>query len=683
MLNLLNITLPLKDPVLIFTVILFIVLLSPLLLKKINVPDIIGLIVAGIIVGPNGFNILSGDIGLSIFGTIGLLYLMFLTGLEVDINDFIENKKQGTWFGILTFLIPFIAGLFVFRYVLNFDFRGSILIAIMLSSHTLVSYPIIGRYGITNHPVMTVIIAGTIIADTGVLIILGLISDSVSGDVSTVFWLRTIAYFGLFSIYIIKLLPAVARWFFKHQESQGGIQYLFILAAIFFSATLAELLKIEPLIGAFFAGLSLNKLIVRTSSLMNRIVFIGNTLFIPFFIISIGMLVDLSVLFQGYQGLYILIVLLVLALGGKYLAAYLTAKVFNYSVDERNLIYGLSASRAASTIAIIIIGYNFQLVNEVILNNTVLVILVTSLFSSIVTQRSGQKISEVYNPDESVTEEEKERILVPVSNPATIQKLLEFSIIIKDNASKEPVYPITVVKDGKESSEKNKLNKKMMTKALEHTSSTDHIFEPVTRIDLNVVDGLVRAIKELLISKVIIGWHGKSTTLDLIFGTILDKLLDKTDKMIFVSKMESAAELITGMHVVFPQNINKEKGFYNLLKSIKNISRNLNTDISVYGQKDTLDIIEKAFQTKKLKSNIRSVNEVYRQDALLNIKNNINDTDLVIVVCSRKNSISYSKNTDNYPRLINKYFSDNNIILVYPEQAIYKSGIFNIYDINR
>ena len=681
--NLIKITFPLDNPVLIFTVILFIVLLSPLLLRKINIPDIIGLIIAGIIVGPNGFNLLSGDIGLSIFGTTGLLYLMFLAGLEIDLGDFVKNKKQGTWFGLLTFILPFVFGFVVFRMIMNYDIRSSILIAIMLSSHTLVSYPIAGRLGITNHPVMTVIIAGTIIADTIVLIVLGLVSDSVSGDMSLFFWLRTIAYFGLFSIYIIIILPYLAKWFFKHQESEGGLQYIFVLTAIFFSAALAEFLKIEPLIGAFFAGLSLNKLIVRTSSLMNRIVFIGNTLFIPFFIISIGMMVDLSVLFQSINSLLILLLLIFLGLSSKFLAAFLTRKIFSYSRREQNLIFGLSVSRAASTIAIIIIGYNFKLVDEIILNNTVILILVTSLVSSMYTQRAGQKIADKYLEDDMDDGDEPERILVPVSNPATIQKLLEFSIIIKDPGSKEPIYPITVVQDGKESAEKNSLNKKMMNKALQHSSATNQLFEPITRIDLNIVDGMLRAIKELMITKVIIGWHGKATPLDIIFGTILDKLLAKTDKMILVSKMLSATELISGVHVIIPDNIDQEKGYFNLIKTIRNVSKHLNQTPVIYSNGEQIAKIQNLIDKKSIKLNIKPARIKIDQNFYNNFKESIKENDLIVFVCSRKHSISYQKTLEGLPRTINKYYHENNIIMIYPEQSVYKSGMFNLYDFNR
>lgn len=677
---LLNISLPLVDPVLIFSVILVIVLLSPLLLRKINIPDIIGLIIAGILIGPKGFNLLSEEIGFSIFGITGLLYLMFLAGLEIDLNEFLKNKRQGTWFGILSFIIPFVLGYVVFFYILHYDVRGSLLIAIMLASHTLVSYPIISRLGIVNHPIVTVIIAGTIIADTLVLIVLGLISDSVHGDLSVIFWLRTIAYFGIFAIYIIKILPALARWFFKYQHDEGGLQYVFILTAIFISASLAELLKIEPLIGAFFAGLSLNRLIVRTSPLMNRILFIGNNLFIPFFLISIGMRVDISVLFDGWNVFGLLLIMLALAFVGKWLPAYLVMKIFGYTKTEHLLITGLSMSRAASTIAIVFIGYNFDLVDDVILNNTVLLILATCLVSSLITQKAGQKIVETSNEGERESNEEQERILLPVSNPDTIQKLMEFSMILKDPNSKQPIYPVTVVQDGKQSADKNALNKAMMQKALEKGNGTDYHFEPITRIDLNVVDGLIRTIKELVITKVVIGWHGKSGTLDLIFGTILDKLLVETDKMIVVSKMITVPALITSIKVVVPENMDRERGYVSLIKSLRNISKHLNKEVYFYGSKKQVDKCADMISKKKLKFSPKWIDNDIDNQFLTGFSKQIKQTDLIIFICSRKNTMAHSKTVESFPRIINRYFSDNNILLVYPEQISFKSGIFNIYD---
>ena len=672
------VSLPLTNPVLIFTVILFIVLLSPIFLRRINIPDIVGLILAGVIVGSHGLNILSQDIGLSIFGSVGLLYLMFLAGLEIDLNDFNKHKRHSTIFGLLTFCLPFGISFVVFYFFLGFDLRGSLLIAAMLASHTLVAYPILGRLGITNRKIVTILIGGTIIADTVVLFILGMVSESVAGYTQQVFWIKTILSFSLFFILIIKGLPIIARWFFLYQDSEKSIQYVFVLTSIFFAATLAELLDIEPLIGAFFAGLSLNRLIIRSSPLMNRIVFIGNTLFIPFFLISIGMLVDPRDVISSLNGIIILLILVVLALGTKFLAAYIMQKIFRYGPVERGMLYGLSIGRAASAIAIIKVANDFRLVNDLILNDTILLILITSLLSSIITQRAGKKLAAMRSPGTS-ERPGSDRIMVSISNPATIERLIEFSLLVKNPESDEPIYPITVVPDSERAAHTNAENREILEKAVIHSSSADKKTELITRIDLNVVDGLTRAIKEFMINIIVIGWHSK-TNLDILFGNIVEKLAEKTEKMILICRINTAIEVMGNLHVFLPENIQYEKGFSSMVYTVCNIARNMNSSVRIYGPGVALTATENEIKKQKL-----TVKVTYSGFTISSARfeklsqENLSRDDLFVFIKPRKNTISHHRVTDSYLRIINRNFSEVNLLLLFPEQKTYRSGVYGMY----
>src|SRR6056297_3363919 len=350
MISILKITFPLQEPVLIFALVLVIILLAPALFKKIRVPEIIGLILAGVLVGPHGLNLLSEELEFSIFGTTGLLYLMFLAGLEIDIKDFQKNKTRSITFGALTFVLPFGLSYLTAHFVLDFSVVASLLISSMIATHTLVSYPIISSLGISKNRVINISIGGTIIADTIALLILAVLVESSAGEIGFMFWLKFILYFGVFVFIVNWVFPRLSRWFFRNYDGQSSLEYVFVLTVVFISAVVAEFAHIEPIIGAFFAGLALNRLIPHNSPLMNRIMFIGHTLFIPFFLISVGMLVDFSILFHSGNILLIIGVLLVVAVASKYLAAYLTQKVFHYTVPERNLLFGLSNARAASAI---------------------------------------------------------------------------------------------------------------------------------------------------------------------------------------------------------------------------------------------------------------------------------------------------------------------------------------------
>ncbi len=676
-----KVSLPLSEPILVFTVIILIVFLAPLILKKINIPDIIGLILAGVAVGPYGLNVLSGDIALSIFGTIGLLYLMFLAGLEIDLNDFFLRRKQGTVFGILTFIVPFVPGFLIFYYLLGNSFITALLVATMLASHTLVSYPILGRLGILTNKIVTISIAGTIIADTIVLIILGLISESVHNELTVVFWLRTLLFFSIFFFYVLYLLPKAARWVFNYQATDRSIQYVFVLVAIFISATIAELLKIEPLIGAFFAGLSLNRLIPRISPLMNRVVFIGNTLFIPFFLISIGMLVDIEVLFSNKDNWLIILILSAIALGGKFIAAWVFQRLNKLNKISRNLIFGLSSARAASAIAIMIVGQEFGLVNETLLNSTIMLILISCLFSSIVTQKSGKRISMESSVQEKAQAEDHDRIMVSVANPENIERLIDLSLLIKSSKSDTPIFPITVIRDNNKATQQIQAKQKMLQKVLEHASAIDRRSELITRIDVNVVEGIVRAIKELEISKVVIGWNSKNTTVDKLFGSFLDRLLLKTETQLLVAKLETAINLSGDIRVVLPPKLNQERGFWSLINTVQNLGQHLGRKIYFYGDRANIKAVRVISEGTSFTPETEVVNVT---EGFLKKLSNSNkpDTDIFILANSRKNTISYSRITAKYKSIIKDNFCFSNLLMIYPDQRIYPSGMFHIYNLN-
>ena len=341
--------LPLTNPVLIFSLILFIILLSPILLKRLSIPGIIGLIISGVIIGPYGLGILEHNSAINLFSTIGLLYIMFIAGLELDLNDFNSNRNKSLLFGFFTFVIPISIGFPVCYYLLGYNFNASFLTASMFATHTLVAYPIVSKLGIAKNQAVAITVGGTILTDTGVLIILAVIMGNHEGSLNQEFWIRLGVSLTAFSLIMFLIIPRIAKWFFRVLESEKHSHYIFVLSVVFFAAFLAEVAGVEPIIGAFVAGLALNKLIPHSSALMNRIEFIGNSLFIPFFLISVGMLVDVRVILSGPTALIVAGTLSVVALAGKWLAAFFTQKVFKYSKAQRQLIFGLSSAHAAAT----------------------------------------------------------------------------------------------------------------------------------------------------------------------------------------------------------------------------------------------------------------------------------------------------------------------------------------------
>lgn len=672
---LLKINFPLEEPVLIFALVLVIILVAPPLFQKLRLPEIIGLILAGVLVGPHGLNLLSEDLEFSIFGTIGLLYLMFLAGLEIDVKDFRKNKEKSITFGLLTFSLPFGFTLAVAHFALDFSWMASLLISAMIATHTLVSYPIVSNLGISRNRVINVGIGGTIITDTIALLILAVIAESTQGEINLMFWLRFLLYFSVFVFIVNWVFPRISRWFFRNYDGQSSLEYVFVLTVVFISAVVAEFAHIEPIIGAFFAGLALNRLIPHNSPLMNRIMFIGHTLFIPFFLISVGMLVDFGILFESRDILLIIAVLLALAVISKYLAAYLTQKIFRYTLPERHLLFGLSNARAASAIAIIIVGFNMGIVQEGVMNATIILVLFTCLISSLVTERSGKKIAyaqQVQMPDLRETEE---RILIPVSKPDTIPQLVSFAVMIKNRKSEEPLFPITIVPDDEKAAENVAYYSRLLEKAQVHASATDHMARIISRVDTNVADGLARSIKELHISKLVMGWHGRMPTVDFFFGTLLENLLMRTGKAVYVVKLLTPVNLIDRIHVMMPPAVEYEVGFRDWVADILDVSRQTNSSVLFWGHADTHTSIRSILQERETAEDI-DYREMECGEILHTISGEIAENDLLVVVKARRNTLSYNKELRNVPELLDRYFNRNNIVVIYPEQEIvYKDAL--------
>ncbi len=536
MVLLFELTLPLKDPVQVFFVILVIVFLAPLVLNRLKIPSILGLILAGTLVGPHGLGMLESS-QTTLFGTVGLLYIMFTAGLEIDMNDFRKNRHKSIIFGLCTFMIPLTLGTVVCYYLLQYSFRSSFLLASMFSTHTLIAYPLASRLGIIKNEAVTVTVGGTIITDTLALLILAVITGSVKGSLNVAFWLRLVVSMSVFVAIVLWVFPMISRWFFRSVEREGVIQYIYVLLVVFAAAFLAEVAGLEPIIGAFLAGLALNRLIPHTSPLMNRVEFVGNALFIPFFLINVGMLVDLGVLLNGLEALIVASTLIVVALSSKWLAAFAMQKIQGYTVTQRNVIFGMSSAHAAATIAIILIAYNLQLLDENVLNGTILLILVTCLVSSFVTDRAGRKlaIQQSQQPPEHNTYQEK--ILVPVANPATLEPLIDLAMMLRRPQSEDPVYPLAVVQDDQKAQDNVLMNHKLFENAMKYASASDQALQPIYRVDMNASSGIVRAIKELMITKVVMGWNGKVTASQRIFGSVLDHVLENTEQMVLVTKL--------------------------------------------------------------------------------------------------------------------------------------------------
>lgn len=666
MFNIYSISLPLHEPVLIITVLILVILISPLLLERIKIPSIAGLLIFGMLIGSNGFNLIPNSLELSLFSTTGLLYLMFLAGLEIDLIDFIENKGKSLALGLLSFLFPFILGFVVSFYLLQLGFLPSLLMASMLSSHTLIAYPIASKMGIISTTIVTIIIGGTIIADVFALVTLQFISDYAAGLFNTAGMLHMMGNFTVFGLIVFLAIPWIAKRFFTYFDGDLIIQYLFVLGLLFISAASAELLHIEPIIGAFFCGLVLNRNIIHGSPLYQRIEFIGNSLFIPVFLISVGLLVNPGFYFSNPATLVPLFMLIIVAVAGKYLAAVVTQYSFRLPAYEGRLIFGLTTARAASAIAIVLVGYQLELFNEVIINHTVVLILATSILSTYITQHNAKKVAdaEAETPKEAL---KSEIMMVPVSNPANMPTLLRFASLLKQTDEKQSVYALSVLANIPTVQQQIARNKVIFKKVVDDLH-TDVSFKMITRIDSTITNGVSKAMKELSASIMILGWHEKTTPFDVLFGNIIGHVLTRTTKMVWVIKTPGIRfNNASNIHLFLPENADYELGFGQALEKIEQLSRTLKDKIIFHSTDTMISRLEKGLK-KSLKG--------YYQESVVHCFNkqeyelvDPSESDLFLVISSRKNGLSYNKAYDKFVTHLVKKQNQLNIVFIYPEQV--------------
>jgi Kef-type K+ transport system membrane component KefB len=666
--------LPLENPVLIFACILFIILFAPILLNRIKIPHLIGLIVAGAVIGPNGINLLERDSSVILFGTVGLLYIMFLAGLEVDMADFKKNSGKSVVFGLYTFLIPMTLGTLSGYYLLNFGLPTSILLASMFASHTLLAYPMISKMGIAKNKAVNIAVGGTVITDTLALLVLAIIVGTSVGELSSEFWVRLSISLVIFSAIVAFIFPVLARWFFKKYDDNIS-QYIFVLGLVFLASFLAEAAGVEAIIGAFLAGLALNKLIPHTSPLMNRIEFVGNALFIPFFLIGVGMLIDFRVFFNDLETIKVAIVMSVIATLSKFVASFLTQKTFRFSVAQRNVIFGLSNAQAAATLAAVLVGYNvilgeaedgqpIRLLSESILNGTILMILVTCTIASLVAQKGAIQLAlEEDDPDDDEGGDEK--ILIPVNYPENIEELIHLGVTVKTQSKREALIALNLIPSDSGDPSKEKNAKKLLEKASISASATDNMLKELIRYDSNVVQGITNAVKENKATDIILGLHKDAGISGSFLGKLTEGILAKINVTAMIYNSVQPLNTISRYLIVVPPNAEKEMGFAFWLLRTWNIGRNTGAKLIFYASDETLKYIKQV--QKKFSVEAEFVEFSDWEDFLI-ISKDLGDNDALIVVMSRKNGVSYDVYMEKLPKYLNKYFMQNNYVLIFPMQ---------------
>lgn len=648
-----------------FLILFVIVLLAPIIFNKIRIPSLIGLIIAGAVIGPYGVGLMLRDSNMIMLGNAGLLYIMFLAGIEIDVAEFRKNSAKSLVFGMLTFSIPMIIGTFAGLYLLNLTLISSILLASMFASHTLVAYPIISKLGAGKNRAVTVAVGGTMITDTLALLVLAIIVSMNEGQVTPAFWTQMTLSLILFSLVVVFLFPVVGRWFFKKFHDSTS-QFIFVLTMIFLGGFLAELAGIEAIIGAFLAGLSMNRLIPHVSSLMNRIGFVGNAIFIPIFLISVGMLIDYHAFVTGFETLKVAVVMTVVAILAKFLAAWATQKIYGYTKAERMLIFGLSNAQAAATLAAIMVGHRVGLLDDSILNGTIVMILVTCTVASFRAQKGAVEVS----LSEGMVKEEEgnpdERILIPVANKDTLRDLIDLSLTIKSKANVDNVYALNIIKSTEATSETEKASEKLLEEAVMLGAGADTAIQPLQRYDMNVLNGILGVVKKYAITDIVMGLHVKQQISESFLGNLVEGVLNKCQSTLFVYKAIQPLGTIKRRLVIIPPNADREVGFSLWLSKIWNLGRNSGGKLSFYAANEILDTLRYVHKIHPIDAEF---NEFSDWREFVKLAKEVGKNDGLVIVMSRQRKISYDPVMRNIPDYINKHFKDTNFMLLYPVQS--------------
>ena len=664
---------PITDPTLIFFVVLLMILLSPIIMGRLRIPHIIGMVLAGVIVGKYGLNILERDASFELFGRVGLYYIMFLAGLEMDMEGLKKNRTRVIVFGLLTFLVPFAMTYFMGVSLLSYTPLAALLLSAIMASNTLIAYPIVGRYGLTRHTSSTLSVGSSMMALFMALIVMASIVNSFQGGAGIGFWVLFVVKFFVYSIGLILVIPRLTRWFLR-RYSDAVMQFIFILAVVFLSAALSDAVGLEGIFGAFLSGLILNRFIPRVSPLMNRIEFTGNALFIPYFLIGVGMLINVRLLFQGTHILWVVFCLVLFGTLGKAIAAYLAAGVFRMPRLAGHMMFGLTSAHAAGAIAMVMVGRRLEispgvyLFGDEVLNGIVIMILFTCVISTVVTEWAAQRLrlKEKKEP-ELVKTVNDEKILIPVKYPEYADNLVSMATMMRNPKLKRELVALNVVYDDV-NMRHNQVEGQRLLEHLQHLASASDV--PMTtqvRIAANIANGIKHAFKEFQASEILMGLHFHHNISKGFWGEFTRSLYNGLSRQIIITRIMQPLNTVRRIQVIVPSRAEFEPGFYRWLERLARMTENLECRIIFHGRKDTLQLIN-----EYIHNNFASVRAEYvpmkHWNELPDLATKVSKDHLFVIVTARKGTISYKSAMERLPDEVNRYFKGKTLMIIFPDQ---------------
>ena len=665
---------PITDPTLTFFVVLLIILLAPIIMGKLRIPHIIGMVLAGVVVGKYGLNILVRDNSFELFGRVGLYYIMFLAALEMDVESIRKNRNRLLIFALLTFTVPLLLTYFMGIHLLNYGITASLLLGCIMASNTLVAYPIVSRYGLQRKPSVTLSVGSSIISLIFSLIMLAAIVASNKGEGSIGFWLFFVSKFVIYCAAAIFLLPRLTRWFLR-RYSDAVMQFIFVLASLFLCAALSAAIGLEGIFGAFLSGLILNRYIPSVSPLKNRLEFIGNAVFIPYFLIGVGMLINVRLLFTGGGILWAVICITLFGTLGKAIAAYAACFGFRMPISSGHMMFGMTSAHAAGAIAMVMVGMNLlgedgaPLVSAQMLNAVIVMILFTCIISSVITEQSAQRIilRDKELPVEALRKANDQRILVPVKYPEYAEQLMNMAILMLNRKQTRGLVALNVVYDGEHMHRNMEQGNRLLEQMTQYCAGSDIQIQTQTRIAANIANGIKHAFKEFQATEILIGMHTHKEVSTKFWGEFHQSLFNGLNQQITMARLAQPLNTIRRIQVAVPSRAEFEPGFYRWLERLSRIAGNLECRIQFHGRTETLSLVNEYIKNRHPQvradySNMDHWNELPK------LANDVADDHLFVIVTARKGTVSYKNALEYLPDEVQRYFNGKNLVIIFPDQ---------------
>ena len=671
-----DVYLPITSPTLIFCVVLMIILFAPIIMGKLRIPHIIGMVLAGMLIGEHGLHILERDDSFELFGKVGLLYIMFLAGLEMDLESVKRNSNRFLIFGLLTCLVPLALTYFMSLWLLGYSQTASFLLGCIMASNTLIAYPIISRYGLGRDSSVMLSVGSSMISLFLALLMLAALAASYGEDVGVTFWILFVLKFAIFLAVSIWLIPTLARYFLR-RYSDSVMQFIFVLAVMFLSAAASEAIGVEGIVGAFTSGLILNRYIPHVSPLMNRIEFIGNALFIPYFLIGVGMLINVRSLFEGPHMVWIVFLIAFFGTFGKAVAAYLSSLLFRLPKSAGHMMFGLTCAHAAGAIAMVMVGMRLEvspgvyLVNDEMLNGVVIMILITCIISTMMTEKAAQDIviaqQTVVSGSAADSNHDNEKILLCVKYPDIAPQLLELAIMMRDQSQSNGLVALNVVYDDDKATQNRERGLRLLEQLQQRAAASDIKMQTQVRLATNIANGIKHAFRECTGSEIIMGMHVHTEVNPKFWGDFIQSLYNGLNRQIVLTRFVQPLNTLRRIQVVVPSRAEFEPGFYRWLERLGRMATNLDCRIQFHGRNESLDLI-RTYLTNHYNSVRAEYTFMAHWNELPKLAETIHDDHMFVVITARKGTISYKNALERLPNELMQHFSGKNLMIIFPDQ---------------